>query len=778
MKNYRGKLTLELQQITKAVNRHQRRYQEQRHEFDKQEKQLIAWGLKGAIQKFHMQAWFRLERCKLQEKITSEIEKIVSQRQSRSIEYLQHFEDTAQKKDKFSLREAEEFCQTPESLIMLDSVVLHLHERLKKLDLLCTYATRQFLLLEPEFAWKDTKKRSKILYTILMNYNNLPQMNHLDNIETDLSWEQFCMWCAVRAHKLKQIEQEYSDFIEDQRELEGRLFFRWHSSVMLTIKTPDQAPPLSNATRESTDGLAGNGATDPEHLKSRPTALKVTPGSIKAFIRYFATEIIGVKYEIPKECLQASIALTESLFFRRLSPYIFRYIDKLQREKDDYWRLHAQKCRYISPAVYSVPDKYFKGKSSNQNKESSKDATTPPTLHPQLLQHHGDVYRASSVAEQERMRLSVEFPTFSSFQMAQQKGGVSSSPKKNPPVTNNSSAPSNNNNTVTHTPFHPSAASFIVSPPSRDTETQTNNTATISTAPPSAPSNISETPESSHRKEGDNRPTPAVLFTPEASNASINPQKNETTADVQYLERLSYDEQELQFPIEVANNEKDNSENQHGIDTSDEDVEKVKSKRAEIENIRVKSKSEAAMLESHPSFAPESYNERVETGDILATINSVTASTTPTAATSIPTSSLDSVDRKDSPPPSIVPPVVANSVTTPSNPSTTLVVPVPIPNSQNKGMGNGNGGKGPSRQNSPGLPSKPSTSNGGQASPLKRVHVNYCTCHYCQTFSLSLRLQRFPRYEPGMEDGLPYARSSRVLSWMNLAVYPRVSDVI
>lgn len=45
-------------------------------------------------------------------------------------------------------------------------------------------------------------------------------------------------------------------------------------------------------------------------------ALRVTPGSIKAFIRYFATDIIGVVYSIPRDFIQANIALTELLFFR------------------------------------------------------------------------------------------------------------------------------------------------------------------------------------------------------------------------------------------------------------------------------------------------------------------------------------------------------------------------------------------------------------------------------------------------------------------------------
>jgi hypothetical protein len=55
LKNYKTKLITELQQVTRAIQRHKRRVVEQAIDFDKQEKQLIAWGLKGAIPKFHMQ---------------------------------------------------------------------------------------------------------------------------------------------------------------------------------------------------------------------------------------------------------------------------------------------------------------------------------------------------------------------------------------------------------------------------------------------------------------------------------------------------------------------------------------------------------------------------------------------------------------------------------------------------------------------------------------------------------------------------------------------------
>lgn len=59
-------------------------------------------------------------------------------------------------------------------------------------------------------------------------------------------------------------------------------------------------------------------------------ALKVTPFSIKAFIKYFANDIIGVQYEIPKDCMAANLALTEALFFRYLPAYLYTLLILLQ----------------------------------------------------------------------------------------------------------------------------------------------------------------------------------------------------------------------------------------------------------------------------------------------------------------------------------------------------------------------------------------------------------------------------------------------------------------
>jgi hypothetical protein len=708
LKTYRSKLTTEVTQITKAVQKHKRRFHEQTAEFDKQERQLIAWGLKGAIQKFHMQAWFRLERCKLQEKLTVEIEHVITQRQSKSIEYLQQFEDfpSNERKEKFTVKGAEEFCQTPEALIFLDSSILSLHERLKKLDLLCTYATRQFLLLEPEFAWKDTKKRSKILHTILNNYNLLPKINDLVNIEEDLPWEQFCTWCAVRTHKLRGVEQDYSDFIEDQRELEGRLFFRWHSSVMLTIKTNDlTSSPSStvntgnslnvgtNPASEASYSNSNNGiitGIDPEQLKSRPTALRVTPASIKAFIRYFATEIIGIKYEIPKDCITAAVALTESLFYRRLSSYVFRYTDKSLKERDDIWRLQSQKCRYVNPSIYHVPLKYYKGKHAksdpeSQEKEKRGSSSSPVNHH----HHHSQVSRLSvhrdtigssggnDIDRMSSLRQSVDFPSYSSFERKSAKNQTSSSSSKTP-----------------STPFI-GTASFALSPASRESEIEKHLGNNRSSEARSS-SQIGGRPSSSTFLPVNINTMPSTtLFTPPTNSlVSGNDGLKNDTEDVK--ERISFNESEQHISTMTAIEQKDGDSVSEAFPNNAVDIV-------------------SPPIPSSSSFS-SSHNNR-NSRNLTKKSSESSSSTTPA------TSPL--------PPP----------------------LPSPLHPTSHK-------------QIVPGSPAKP------------RGVYYYCQCQYCQTFSLSLRLQKFPSYDDGKEDGKSYARASRVLSWMNTAITPRVSRFV
>lgn len=388
LKVYIKRLQNELQYIARAVVKHRKRVMEQIQDFEKQEKQLIAWGLKAALPKFHLQAWYRLARCHLLEEFCKELDSLLNTKQKKVMVYLQQFEETSKQDrlSKFSLSGIETFCANIDALMIQDISILMFSERLKQFDVLCSLTTKQFIAMEPQFAWRDHKQRRKALYRILQSYNNLPKLSELTNIETDLSWSTFCKWVAVRIQRLKLIEQDFSDFIEDQREMEGRLFFRWYTSVMLMVnkgKDHKMSSTMPNAANSNNnheyDPYEGNHPTNTPVTTSSSTAhhsntakdmmdangqltlaaLKVTPTSIKAFVRYFATDVVGVKYSIPKDFVNANIALTEALFYRRISSYVFRYIDKVHKDKDDYLRLHVQKCRYVDPALYHVPEEYY-----------------------------------------------------------------------------------------------------------------------------------------------------------------------------------------------------------------------------------------------------------------------------------------------------------------------------------------------------------------------------------------------------------------------------------
>jgi hypothetical protein len=329
-----------------------------------------------------------------------------------------------------------------------DVSLLTMTQQLQNLDEICSSTTKRFMQFESEYAWHGQAMRRKILMRILKRYKSIPQISELNNIEEDLSWGDFCLWYANRNKIVNQLELEFSDFVEDQREKEGRLFYRWHKSLFrakeayeasleaqqmaqlanvhwgsesaldsasvahtgpgavprkgprttsisainsfrladhssspgaqqptTSLSTTPPPPQSSGADLDSNvngkqgtsnhgagwgTGMppAGTGASTPEvhsnfvSAKERggsadfiepsgatgsgpastvapapgatvpggPSdgiiALKVTPFSIKAFIKYFANDVIGVQYGIPKDCMAANLALTEALFFR------------------------------------------------------------------------------------------------------------------------------------------------------------------------------------------------------------------------------------------------------------------------------------------------------------------------------------------------------------------------------------------------------------------------------------------------------------------------------
>lgn len=133
-------------------------------------------------------------------------------------------------------------------------------QQLQFLDDICSSTTKRFMQFESEYAWHGQAMRRKILLRILKRYKTIPQISELTNIEEDLNWADFCLWYANRNKIINQLVLEYSDFVEDQREKEGRLFYRWHKSLY-RAKEAYEAAEATSTTGAASGAAAGAGTS-------------------------------------------------------------------------------------------------------------------------------------------------------------------------------------------------------------------------------------------------------------------------------------------------------------------------------------------------------------------------------------------------------------------------------------------------------------------------------------------------------------------------------------
>jgi hypothetical protein len=224
--------------VIKANAKHRNRFLEQANEFAMQEKQLRNWGLHKIVPIFRLQAWARLSRSALLEEITRGIIEMIETRQQKMVVYSRLFEETSNRRDKYSLEGVTEFCLDPEILMFSDMTLITLSSRLLRMDYVCSSNIRNFKQLEPELLIDDDSHRTSALMSIFARYKKLPSPLDLSNIETDLSWADFCEWYAHRQQIVSQLEDEFAAIIEDQRQQIGRLFARWVQSLLLSIPSP------------------------------------------------------------------------------------------------------------------------------------------------------------------------------------------------------------------------------------------------------------------------------------------------------------------------------------------------------------------------------------------------------------------------------------------------------------------------------------------------------------------------------------------------------------
>jgi hypothetical protein len=432
----------------------------------------------------------------------------------------------------------------------------------------------------------------------------------------------------------------------------------------------------------------------------------------------------------------------------------------------------------VSPTVYHVPLEYIKGKAAlndskpnnNSHKESpgkthkktnaaTNDALTVNSIEQMMLQREAFRHSQELIAHKTELPnfASLQFPSNNPNQTGQQK--PSSPPNSTP--TASSAAPA-------MTPFNPhNISSYVVSPTVPESLHQKPSSAMT------ANSNTKSEAPSSER----------IMLETEFKNDPVLTINRQAIDDDQ-RRHSSSDEHELQFPIETdQNDEKKQKKEKQVIFSSSDQVEKSSEPLQE----RKQESQPASSSELSSSYS----NLHQLTAESLTLLNAINSGQMkvenpnqvvgkPVAQASAPLPPAPAAPVHQSSPARRKMKEAKESKQEKSSSPTAKTTPRPVSISNSSTI-------------SPTAPPPPSSSSSSTANQLFRSPANprtpqpmkptaksynYCTCLYCQTFSLSLRLQKFPMYECGMEDGSPYARSSRVLSWMSTTVTPRVRNYI
>lgn len=208
-----------------------------------------------------------------------------------------------------------------------------------------------------------------MLGDVLGRYSALIAMTEPAALEATMTWPDFCAWYALRHQEMAELEREYGNFVEDEREREGRLFRRWCTLTLLADEGGKEDEALS--------AVRSQGAVKSPKMSAR---------SIIAFVRHFAVNVIAAKYNTQLGKHEVLVALTESLVYRRINSCVLRYPAQAMQEKDVAWRkkvrgqfsndshilaspspcpLHPHPqcaaCRLINPISYGVPQEYAFG---------------------------------------------------------------------------------------------------------------------------------------------------------------------------------------------------------------------------------------------------------------------------------------------------------------------------------------------------------------------------------------------------------------------------------
>jgi DNA-binding MarR family transcriptional regulator len=312
-------------------------------DFSEQAIQLQRWGLTHILPFFRMQAWLRISRTLILEEIASLSRASLMDRVDVVSEAIQLSSVSGlANKHSFLSSRLDEVCRMPEDLASCTPELMSLQYRLQKMDKMCQITLRKFKIMLPEVEAKSTSERRDILIRILTKYRALNECMYPEGIDI-MSWDEFTSWYQQHHRDMRDLERGFGNFVEDDREKEGRLFRRW--CTLANTNSGDNMELIGaervvdkDAEEDLKEGLFhGGSASDdtpacekigidgsPSKASALAMKLKLSPRTISAFTKYFSKQVMAVKYKCPQDLIDTLVAITESIVFRRITAVTFR----------------------------------------------------------------------------------------------------------------------------------------------------------------------------------------------------------------------------------------------------------------------------------------------------------------------------------------------------------------------------------------------------------------------------------------------------------------------
>ena len=381
LSRYITALQAEIVLVQKSITLHSQHMAELALNLKDQELQLKRWALGHLFRTFQLQAWLRHSRCEFVVSIVTYILSVLQEKVDDANCILRHIsnkkggmnEGTPSLLPPYDLASIDEYCLSPEAILLAEPQFVELHTRLMLLDKLCHRSLHKFRAKLPDLESKAQTDRMESLHVLLSRYsahmkNSQPLVKEGDR----LTWDNFIIWSMKRQNEQNELEKEYLGFVEDERETEGRLFRRWcilmnpkfieNELNILAVPVDRDRVSSSQPTANSKNSFQGEAAfvnaelatllaaaadnttrqstapkaSDPAALNTQKPGtyhcymsnrhsrmlcnpdMVLSPRTVIAFIRYFSRDVIGKLYKVPvlSEHEEALFALTEQLVFR------------------------------------------------------------------------------------------------------------------------------------------------------------------------------------------------------------------------------------------------------------------------------------------------------------------------------------------------------------------------------------------------------------------------------------------------------------------------------